>query len=253
MQHLLLSGENHTGKTAGDIMYPDKACSDHLLRSLRMRIGDELTVSDGIGGNFTARITAVSDGRVELLLTGEDIVQRELPADLHLFQGVPKGDKMDRIIRQATELGAVSVTPLLMNRCVVKLKAERTAKKFARWQQIADEAAHQSKRQRRLVVHEPITVGTLCERAGIYDRLLLPYEASAGMACGEPAETASDLSEKRIRSVGIVIGPEGGITSTEVAMLTAAGARICSLGSRILRTETAGPALLARLMLSLEE
>ena len=159
----------------------------------------------------------------------------ELPNKIYLFQGLPKADKMELIIQKAVELGAFSIIPVETKRCVVKLDVKKAAKKVVRWQQIAESAAKQSKRMLIPEIHEVMT----------YKQAL---EFAKGMK-----ETREILSEiKPGQSVGIFIGPEGGFEEEEVAKALEAGAHAITLGRRILRTETAGLAILSVLMFQLE-
>ena len=173
----------------------------------------------------------------------------ELKNRLYLFQGLPKGDKMELIIQKAVELGAYAVIPVEMKRCVVKLDAKKAEKKRARWQQIAESAAKQSK---RMVVPEVYPVMAFQEAlrlAKTLDVQLLPYENARDMK-----ETRERIDSIRPgQSVGIFIGPEGGFEEDEVASAMECGACTITLGKRILRTETAGMAVLSVLMFRLEE
>ena len=178
----------------------------------------------------------------------EEWENKELPARIHLFQGLPKGDKMELIIQKAVELGAFSIIPVETKRCVVKLDVKKAAKKVVRWQQIAESAAKQSKRMLIPEIHEVMTYKQALEFAKQLDVKLIPYELAKGMK-----ETREILSEiKPGQSVGIFIGPEGGFEEEEVAKALEAGAHAITLGRRILRTETAGLAILSVLMFQLE-
>ena len=173
----------------------------------------------------------------------------ELPCDLYLFQCIPKGDKMDMIVQKAVELGAAGIVPVESARCIVKLDAKKAEKRQARWQQIAEGAAKQSRRMRIPAVERVMSFREALERAGELDLLLIPYELEKGMK-----RTKEVLQEIRPgRSVGILIGPEGGFEASEVTLAESRGAVPVSLGRRILRTETAGMALLSVLMFRLEE
>ena len=155
---------------------------------------------------------------------------------------------MELIIQKAVELGAFSVIPVETKRCVVKLDAKKAAKKVARWQQIAESAAKQSKRMLIPEIHEVMTYKEALAFAGHLDVKLIPYELAKGMK-----ETREILNELRPgQSIGIFIGPEGGFEEEEVSKALEAGAHAITLGRRILRTETAGLAILSVLMFLLE-
>ncbi len=220
---------------------------NHIVNVLRMETGEELEVS---GGNRTwlARILSVERELVTVELVRE-CESTELPCSVTLLQGLPKGDKLENIIQKSVELGVSKVVPVAMKRCVAKLEEPKKQRaKLARWQAVAESAAKQS---RRAVVPE---VGAVLQwkealaLAGTFDVLLLPYENAKGME-----ETRRLLSGiKPGCSIGIVIGPEGGFEDAEVEQMREAGAGVISLGRRILRTETAGPAVLAMLGFCLE-
>ena len=173
----------------------------------------------------------------------------ELPSRIYLFQGLPKADKMELIIQKAVELGVYQVIPVAMKRCVVKLDAKKGAKKVERWNTIAASAAKQSGRG---IVPEVMSVKTYkeaLEMAKDLDVVLVPYECAEGM----------DHTKKLIQSikpgqsVGIFIGPEGGFDPDEIVLACETGGQVITLGRRILRTETAGLALLSVLMFQLEQ
>ena len=221
---------------------------NHIRNVLRMTPGEEVTVSDGQGMDYFCRIAELTKEEVRLDIVDSWHSFVELPAKIYLFQGLPKADKMELIIQKAVELGAFSIIPVETKRCVVKLDVKKAAKKVVRWQQIAESAAKQSKRMLIPEIHEVMTYKQALEFAKQLDVKLIPYELAKGMK-----ETREILSEiKPGQSVGIFIGPEGGFEEEEVAKALEAGAHAITLGRRILRTETAGLAILSVLMFQLE-
>ena len=168
---------------------------------------------------------------------------------IYLFQGLPKADKMELIIQKAVELGAYSVVPVSTRRCVVKLDNKKAEKKVSRWQQIAESAAKQSKRMLVPEVHSVMTFKEALVYAKELDVLLIPYELAKGMK--ETKELIRSIEPGK--SIGVFIGPEGGFEEQEVADAMEAGAKPITLGHRILRTETAGLAVLSVLMFQLED
>ena len=172
----------------------------------------------------------------------------ELPSRIYLFQGLPKADKMELIIQKAVELGAYEVIPVETRRCVVKLDGKKAAKKVDRWQQIAESAAKQSKRMLIPHVHEVISFKEALKYAESMDIRLIPYELAKGMQ--ETKEILAAIEPGQ--SIGIFIGPEGGFEEKEVEAAIEGGAKPITLGRRILRTETAGLAILSVLMFQLE-
>lgn len=222
---------------------------NHIQNVLRMRPGEELWVSDGERKEYHCSIREYTKDQVILEILYAQEPEYELPCDLYLFQCIPKGDKMDMIVQKAVELGAAGIVPVESARCIVKLDAKKAEKRQARWQQIAEGAAKQSRRMRIPSVERVLSFREALERAGELDLLLIPYELEKGMK-----RTKEVLQEIRPgRSVGILIGPEGGFEASEVALAESRGAVPVSLGRRILRTETAGMALLSVLMFRLEE
>ena len=221
---------------------------NHMKNVLRMRIGEEVTVSDGQGKEYLCQVRDFEEEQVQLKIVETKASDAELPSKIYLFQGLPKQEKMELIVQKCVELGIYAVVPVSMKRCVVKLDAKKAAKKVVRWQQIAESAAKQSKRMLIPEIHEVMTYKQALEFAKQLDVKLIPYELAKGMK-----ETREILSEiKPGQSVGIFIGPEGGFEEEEVAKALEAGAHAITLGRRILRTETAGLAILSVLMFQLE-
>lgn len=221
---------------------------NHIKNVLRMKTGEEVWISDGGEKEYRCQIENMDAEEVLLHIIYAQEPDYELPNRIYLFQGLPKADKMELIIQKAVELGAFAVVPVETKRCVVKLDAKKSQKKVARWQQIAESAAKQSKRMLIPQVHEVMSYKQALEFAAQMDVCLIPYELAKGMK-----ETREVLSQIRPgQSIGIFIGPEGGFEEKEVEMAMQAGAHAITLGRRILRTETAGLAILSVLMFQLE-
>lgn len=221
---------------------------NHIRNVLRMKSGEDVRVNDGRGKTYLCCISSYEEQTAVLDILKELDSDTELPSRIILFQGLPKGDKMEWIVQKAVELGAYSIVPFAAKRSVVKLDEKKAAKKQARWQLIAKGAAEQSGRG---IIPEVSTVRTFAEAlgmAGDLDVVLIPYELEEGMK-----ETARVLENIECgQSVGIFIGPEGGFEEEEVERAKAAGAHAVTLGKRILRTETAGLTALSILMYHLE-
>lgn len=221
---------------------------NHIKNVLRMKTGEEVWISDGGEKEYRCQIENMDAEEVLLHIIYAQEPDYELPNRIYLFQGLPKADKMELIIQKAVELGAFAVVPVETKRCVVKLDAKKSQKKVARWQQIAESAAKQSKRMLIPQVHEVMSYKQALEFAAQMDVCLIPYELAKGMK-----KTREVLSQiKPGQSIGIFIGPEGGFEEKEVEMAMQAGAHAITLGRRILRTETAGLAILSVLMFQLE-
>ena len=211
----------------------------HIAGSLRMTPGEGLTLCDGAGTDYACTVTAVERERVELSVDAATPTTAEPTLAVTLYMGLPKGDKMELIIQKCVELGVTAIVPVTTARSIVKLDAKDAAKKQARWQKIADEAAGQSGRGILPAVEAPISWKQALARFAA-ENTLLCYEGG-GEPIGRlvtPADTA----------VSLVVGPEGGFDPAEVAAVTAVGGRIATLGPRILRCETAPIAAIAVLM-----
>lgn len=222
---------------------------NHIRNVLRMKIGEELAVSNGVDGKeYRCGIVAFEEDcvRCELRFVKEDGV--ELPAKVYLFQGLPKADKMELIIQKAVELGVYEVVPVAAKRCVVKLDDKKAKSKIARWQGIAEAAAKQSKRGIIPKVSEVMTFGEAVQFVKDMDVKLIPYELAEGM--DKTKEIIGAL--KPGQSIAIFIGPEGGFEEAEVAKALEHGIEPITLGKRILRTETAGFTVLSWIMYQLE-
>lgn len=221
---------------------------NHIRNVLRMKPGEDVRVNDGRGKTYLCCISSYEEQTAVLDILKELDSDTELPSRIILFQGLPKGDKMEWIVQKAVELGAYSIVPFAAKRSVVKLDEKKAVKKQARWQLIAKGAAEQSGRD---IIPEVSTVRTFAEAlgmAGELDVVLIPYELEEGMK-----ETARVLENIECgQSVGIFIGPEGGFEEEEVERAKEAGAYAITLGKRILRTETAGLTTLSVLMYHLE-
>lgn len=229
-------------------IYMQGADVNHIKNVLRMKPGEDVRVSDGRGKAYLCCIHSYEGQTAVLDILKELDPDTELPSRIVLFQGLPKGDKMEWIVQKAVELGAYRIVPFAAKRSVVRLDEKKAAKKQARWQLIAKGAAEQSGRG---IIPE---VGAVCSfaealrMAGELDVVLIPYELEEGMK--EAARILEGIAPGQ--SVGIFIGPEGGFEEEEVEQAKRAGAHAVTLGKRILRTETAGLTALSILMYHLE-
>ncbi len=244
MYHFFVTKE----QTAGDRIEITGDDVNHMKNVLRMKIGEQVTVSDGCDREYLCHIEEIFDDHIELKI--EDIfgVTNELPSEIVLFQGLPKGDKMELIIQKAVELGAARIVPVMTSRTIVKWDAKKAKKKIERYNTIAKTAAKQAKRSVIPVVEEVVSFKKACEMASELSANLIPYENAKGMSAARKA--IADIKGKQ--SIGIFIGPEGGFEEREVEQAVAVGAIPITLGKRILRTETAGMAVLSILMFLLE-
>lgn len=223
---------------------------NHIKNVLRMKVGEELNVSNGQDGKeYRCSIAALEEDRVvcELRFVKQDNV--ELPSRVYLFQGLPKADKMEWIIQKAVELGAYEIIPVAAKRCVVKLDDKKAASKIARWQGIAEAAAKQSKRGIIPEISEVMSFERAVKMAADMSVRIIPYEMAEGM------EKTREIIErlKPGQNIAVFIGPEGGFEDSEIQFATENGIVPVTLGRRILRTETAGMTVLSWIMYRLEE
>ena len=244
MQHFFVIPEQ-VGETE---IYVTGQDVNHMKNVLRMKIGEQVEISDGNNKKYLCEVSAYEEEQAVLRILEIREADTELKSRLYLFQGLPKNDKMELIVQKAVELGAYEVIPVSMKRCVVKLDAKKAAKKVERWNSISESAAKQAGRSIIPKVSDVVSYREAMERAEQLDVVLVPYELEEGMA-----ETKKLLHQIQPgQSVGIFIGPEGGFEREEVEQAIEAGAHPVTLGRRILRTETAGFTMLSILMFELE-
>ena len=197
---------------------------------------------DGAGGRWRGRIEAAAGSAVSLRLL-EALPDNEAPARVTVYEGLPKSDKLDLIAQKLTELGAAALSPVRMERCVVRLDAKDGANRRERLEKIAREAAKQCGRGVPLSVSAPLDWRDALERMRRHDLLVIPWEEASGVRLKDVFREAPDA-----RDIGIVVGPEGGITAAEIDEMRSVGGRCVTLGPRILRTETAAVAAAALAM-----
>ena len=231
----------------GDRYVITGADHNHIKNVLRMKVGDTILISAN-GKSDLCEIEIIDNDEIVAPIIEEDYQNTELPLQIHLFQGLPKSDKMELIIQKAVELGVYSITPIEMKRCIVKLDDKKKKSKQTRWQAISESAAKQSKRNTIPEINEIISYKAALNTAKELDLLLVPYENEDGILSTK--EALAKLKEAK--SVGIIIGPEGGFDDAEIEAAKDAGGRIISLGKRILRTETAAITAVGMCMLYTE-
>lgn len=274
---------------ASDKIYISGKDYNHIKNVLRLRIGEEIIVSDGTSRDYHCRISDYPEEMVEAEIIDINDNATELPAKIILFQGMPKADKFEHIIQKTVELGVHEIYPVMMKRCVVKLESGgsgkssgsgKEAKKLQRFNKVAEAAAKQSQRGIIPEVKSFISFRDAVDMAASMDMMLIPYESACGMdysreiinsireLCHKSKNsslliseeqngqnsTEQDLPEDTTKpTVGIFIGPEGGFAPEEIEYAKEKGGVIISLGNRILRTETAGPAIMSILGFALDD
>ena len=227
---------------------------NHIRNVLRMKAGEKVRISTSSGKNYFCRLSEIGEAMVQADILEELSEGTELPNKIYLFQGLPKGDKMELIIQKMVELGVYEIVPVAMKRCVVKLDAKKAAAKTARWQGIAQAAAKQSRRAVVPRVQEVLGFQEALAYAEHMDVRLVPYEME------ESLEGATGMAGTRQiinqiapgQSIAVFIGPEGGFEADEIQAALDCGMKPVTLGRRILRTETAGMTVMAWMMYRLE-
>jgi len=213
----------------------------HMSRVLRMREGDELTICDGEKTDYICIVSSISKKEAVCEIVSKEENKNECAVSVTLFQGVPKGAKMDLIIQKCVELGAVKIVPFISRRTVATAKG-----KFDRFQKISLEAAKQSGRGIVPEVSEIVSFEDALSQLCGCELPLMAYEESQGFTLKDA------LRGKTPETIGIMIGPEGGFDISEAEAAEKAGVQIVSLGSRILRTETAGLSVISNIMYETE-
>lgn len=218
----------------------DGESARHIAKSLRMKVGDMLTVTDGKGNDYGCRIDEITRDTVHLIICYQQASGSEPSCKVTIYQGVPKGSKLEDIIQKCVELGVTKIVPTLTSRCVSRPDEKSAGKKNQRYQKIALEAAQQSGRGIIPEIGEMITLRQAAANDDSEIKLVF-YEGGG--------EALKNIINTDCRSISVYIGPEGGFEKSEVEMITAAGGLQATLGPRILRTQTAPVAALSAIML----
>ena len=210
----------------------DGSAARHLSSALRMKVGQEITLFNGQGGEYAATLTEVGKNKVSVKVVEYRNINRESALKIHLVIGVSRGERMDLIVQKATELGATEITPLFTERTEVKLSGERLAKKVRHWQQIAISACEQCQRNSVPVINSPISLDQWLHLSdkSVVDELKLVLHH----------RTVKRLNEHQaVKNICLLVGPEGGLGEQEIAAAREKGFQPLALGPRVLRTETA--------------
>ena len=244
MYHFFVSEEQINGENA----YIEGSDVNHIANVLRMKPGEELLISVKGDWDYLCKIVDIETDRVNLKVL-ESMEQRELPVNITLLQGIPKSDKLEMIIQKAVELGVSEIIPVKTKRVVVKIEEKKLSAKLNRWNAIAESAAKQSKRSIIPKILEPQSIDNALEIVKDFDVKLIPYENADSI---DKTRRILDNMDKT-GNISVFIGPEGGFEEDEVKKAIDLGFEVITLGKRILRTETAGLALLSNIMIRLEE
>ena len=224
---------------------------NHILNVLRMKKEDELIICDSdTSKNYLSKILELDKTQIECEIINEIESTSESNVEVHIFQGLPKADKMELIIQKSVELGVKEITPVETKRSIVKLDGKDKIKKVDRWNKIAEVAAKQSGRDIIPKINNIVNVNEMVEGFNQYDVVLVCYENEKEVMLKQVLKKYKDISNIKI---AVVVGPEGGIDSTEIDKMKEKSATIVSLGNRILRTETVCLSILSIIMYEFEQ
>lgn len=214
----------------------------HIARSLRMAVGDSLTVCDGEGRDYDCTLTKIRDNRVDCDIDEAKLCPAEPPYKATVYQALVKGERLDVAIQKSVEFGASAIVPFESSRCIVRMKGEKEGSKSQRRRRIAAEAAKQCGRGIVPEVTEPMSFADMLSEAAKCDLAIFCYEKEGERMLGATLES---LRTEPPKSVAIVVGPEGGFSPEEAERAEKAGLSLLGLGKRILRTESAAAFVLA--------
>ena len=217
-----------TSLAIGQEVVLDKDASHHLAKVLRIKIGSPLSMFNGEPKFFHGIVREISKSAVVVSIESVELVATESPLKTHLGQVLSRGDRMDFAIQKATELGVTEITPLFSERCEVKIPADKIEKKRLHWQQVAISACEQSFRTLPPIIHKPRTVESWISDLDTEVKCVLHHRSEESLP-----------KEKSIKSAGLLIGPEGGLSESEILAAIGKGFQALTIGPRVLRTETA--------------
>ena len=225
---------------------------NHIKNVLRKKVNDEIIICDtNSSENYFCKINSIEDEKIKC------IIERKLPKDsennlkVTIYQGLPKADKMELIIQKSVELGVNDITPIIMNRCIVKLNEKDKIKKIERWRKISEVAAKQAGRNIIPEINNIISIKDFASLTTNYDVVLIAYENEKENTLKNEIKKIKEMNKENLK-IAILIGPEGGIEEKEIDLLKNQNVKIVSLGNRILRTETVALNVLSILMYELE-
>lgn len=247
---------------------------NHIKNVLREKVGNEINICEiEKEQDYLCEIVKIENDKIECEIKQKLINETESNIKVSIFQGLPKSDKMELIIQKSVELGAYDIIPTKMKRCVVKLKEKDANKKIQRWQKISEVAAKQCGRSHIPTIQEITDIEKICQVSDNYDIVMVAYEKEQENTIKKELKKLKELQEqlqengqvenqkrqdkavkedKKEIKIAIVIGPEGGIEEEEIIRLKKSGAKIVTLGKRILRTETVALHILSIIMYELE-
>jgi len=211
---------------------------NHIVNVLRLKENDKIEICNSdTSENYNTKIISINNENVICEIYEKINKTSESNIYINIFQGLPKADKMELIIQKCVELGVKEITPVKMERCIVKLDSKSESKKIERWQKISEVASKQSGRDFITKINNIKNIKDICNLISKYDILLVAYECEEQNSLKQEIHKLKKLNRVDLK-IGIVIGPEGGINKEEIEKMEQAGAKTITLGNRILRTET---------------
>ena len=223
---------------------------NHIKNVIRKQIGDIIEICNQDNEkSYKCEIEKIEEKQITTKII-EELKAQESNIKVDIFQGLPKAEKMELIIQKSVELGANAIIPVNMKRCVVKLDSKSEEKKIERWQKISESAAKQCGRNNIPEVKHLVNIKNICNKIKDYDAMIVAYENEKENTLKQ--ELTKLKNKQKNLKIGIVIGPEGGLEENDVKLLKESGAKIITLGHRILRTETVALNMLSIIMYELE-
>lgn len=223
---------------------------NHIKNVIRKQIGDIIEICNQDNEqSYKCEIEKIEEKQITTKII-EELKAQESNIKVDIFQGLPKAEKMELIIQKSVELGANAIIPVNMKRCVVKLDSKSEEKKIERWQKISESAAKQCGRNNIPEVKHLVNIKDICNKIKDYDAMIVAYENEKENTLKQ--ELTKLKNKQKNLKIGIVIGPEGGLEENDVKLLKESGAKIITLGLRILRTETVALNMLSIIMYELE-
>lgn len=223
---------------------------NHIKNVIRKQIGDIIEICNQDNEqSYKCEIEKIEEKQITTKII-EELKAQESNIKVDIFQGLPKAEKMELIIQKSVELGANAIIPVNMKRCVVKLDSKSEEKKIERWQKISESAAKQCGRNNIPEVKHLVNIKDICNKIKDYDAMIVAYENEKENTLKQ--ELTKLKNKQKNLKIGIVIGPEGGLEENDVKLLKESGAKIITLGHRILRTETVALNMLSIIMYELE-
>ena len=225
---------------------------NHIKNVLRKKIDENIDICDSeTYVDYKCKIKEINDNNIICSILKKNEYNSDLKIEIDIFQGLPKTDKMELVIQKSVELGVNSIIPVALKRCIVKIDKKDEIKKIQRWQKISEVAAKQCGRSNIPKVENIMAIQNICNIIKNYDKMLIAYEEDKDHILKNEKNELKKMEKKNLK-IGVLIGPEGGLEKEEVEILKQNGAKVITLGKRILRTETVALNVLSILMYELE-